>query len=295
MGYSNHELDGRNLDLVPPSRTCAADYLKLLHGCYKSPLPNPSLSKVKLDDGRVITVVREDKLPAGSKSRMAHALVAHSKAKVFTYAQMKNGYAGISLAWACKELGRDCVLYIPETKHGKLSPHQQRCADLGALIIPHKIYGASGLRKAAREHAQDIPDGRYIDMGMRGEPLCTAALISACQSIKKSIGNPPEIWSVISTGQLTRSLQIAFPKSKPYGVAVARNIHKGEAGAITKNEATCGDDFPDMFNHPFEFNDDEDEDKQPPFPSAKNYDAKAWRYVVRYASHGALFWNVAGY
>ena len=33
----------------------------------------------------------------------------------------------------------------------------------------------------------------------------------------------------------------------------------------------------------------------PPFPSAPNYDAKAWRFIKEYASDGAYFWNVAGY
>lgn len=290
MTHNNHTLDGKNLDIKPPSLTTAKDYLALLHGCYKSPLPNPSLQKVKLTNGKTITVVREDKLPAGSKSRMAHALISHSDRETFTYAQMKNGYAGISLAWACKELNRNCILFIPETKHGKLSPHQQRCQDLGALIIPKKIYGASGLRKAARDYASQITGGRYIDMGMRGEPICTAALISTCQSIKKAIGQPKEVWSVISTGQLTRSMQIAFPDAMFYGVAVARNIHEGEAGCI---QNVPGGEH--LFSHPYDFNDDEDLDKQPPFPSARNYDAKAWRFINEYAQEGALFWNVAGY
>lgn len=289
MTHNVHELDGKNMDIKSPSPATWQDYLKLLHGCYKSPLPNPSLQTVQLKNGKKVTVVREDKLPAGSKSRMAHALISHSDKKVFTYAQMKNGYAGISLAWACKELGKDCVLYIPKTKSGILSPHQKRCQDLGALIIPHQIYGASGLRKAARDHANDLDDGRYVDMGMKNEPICTAALISACRSIVKAIGHPPEVWSVISTGQLTRSMQIAFPESMFYGVAVARNIHAGEAGVI---QNMPGGEH--LFSHPYDFNDDEDDDKLPPFPSCKNYDAKAWRYVEEFAQDGALFWNVAG-
>ena len=31
---------------------------------------------------------------------------------------------------------------------------------------------------------------------------------------------------------------------------------------------------------------------KPPFPSAPTYDAKAWEFMKRYASPGALFWNV---
>ena len=32
----------------------------------------------------------------------------------------------------------------------------------------------------------------------------------------------------------------------------------------------------------------------PPFPSALNYDAKAWEFMVKHGNPGAWFWNVGG-
>lgn len=282
MKHDTHVLDGQNMDVKPPLNTYE-DFLRLVQDI-PDELPNPVVEKVQLKNGKSVYVVREDLLEVGSKARLAYALIsACPEFDTFCYAQPKNGYAGISLSWAAKKLGKKCVLYVPEAK-GPLSAHQERCALNGAEIYKKKIYGMSGLRKAARDHATTVK-GRYIDMGMRGEPIATAALVRACRQVAAQIGEPKEVWSVLSTGQLTRSLQIAFPEATPFGVAVARNMHKGETGRLIPEN---------VFSHPFTFHKNEAQEHLPPFPSAANYDAKAWRFIEEHASDGALFWNVAG-
>ena len=65
-------------------------------------------------------------------------------------------------------------------------------------------------------------------------------------------------------------------------MAVARNIQEGERGRAT------------VWSHPKAFNQNVDAKFIPPFPSAQNYDAKAWEFMKKHGNPGAWFWNVGG-
>jgi hypothetical protein len=112
--------------------------------------------------------------------------------------------------------------------------------------------------------------------------LVTAAAVKVAYDLAEKHGYPEEVWSAISTGVLSRSLQIAWPDAKFNAVAVARNIQKGERGRAT------------IWSHPKAFTQNVDKEYYPPFPSALNYDAKAWEFMVKNGTPGAWFWNVGG-
>ena len=102
----------------------------------------------------------------------------------------------------------------------------------------------------------------------------------ACQHIAtaaQSIGmQPSEVWTVAGSGVLTRSLQLAWPVASFNAVLVGKkDSDVGKARRII---------HADSFDAPARI--------LPPFPSAKNYDAKAWEHIKRQASSGALLWNV---
>ena len=118
-------------------------------------------------------------------------------------------------------------------------------------------------------------------LGLKHE-LVTAAAVKVAHTIAETHGYPDEVWSAISTGVLQRSLQIAWPDAKFHGVAVARNIKKGERGIA------------EVWSHPKAFTQDVDPKYNPPFPSAMNYDAKAWEFMKKNGTPGAWFWNVGG-
>lgn len=82
--------------------------------------------------------------------------------------------------------------------------------------------------------------------------------------------------SVQRSGALSRALQIAWPDASFKAVQVGATPDVGRAT---------------LYKAPERF---EVDAKGPvPFPSCRNYDAKAWQFVARYAKTGALFWNVA--
>jgi hypothetical protein len=136
------------------------------------------------------------------------------------------------------------------------------------------------LNAHAKQWAEDN-DAFFIPLGLRHE-LVTAAAVKVAYDLAEKHGYPEEVWSAISTGVLSRSLQIAWPDAKFNAVAVARNIQKGERGRAT------------IWSHPKAFTQNVDKEYYPPFPSALNYDAKAWEFMVKNGTPGAWFWNVGG-
>ncbi len=89
------------------------------------------------------------------------------------------------------------------------------------------------------------------------------------------------MWSVISTGVLSRTMQIALPDTKFKAVAVARNIQQGELGRA---------DFY-SYHKPFNSKSDLIPDK---FNCESSYDSKGWDYMVKYGQEGDWFFSVAG-
>ena len=47
-----------------------------------------------------------------------------------------------------------------------------------------------------------------------------------------------------------------------------------------------------IYKSPYEF--DKKETILPPYPSVDNYDAKVWRFVLKYAKNGDYVYNIAG-
>jgi hypothetical protein len=94
------------------------------------------------------------------------------------------------------------------------------------------------------------------------------------------IPEPEEVWVAISTGVLSRALQIAWPNAKFNCVAVARNLKEGELGRAS------------VISEPMEFQTPEKKENLPPFPTVPTYDAKVWKYIPKNTGRNILMWNV---
>lgn len=132
----------------------------------------------------------------------------------------------------------------------------------------------------------------FVPFGLDHELVVAAGVKSTIQQW----GNrpaPENIVSVISTGVLSRTLQIAFPDSKFHGVAVARNLHPGEIGRANVKS----------YDRPF-LQDSRIVGWFDDFDSAPNYDLKGFEYLAFHhfgianvgnlLNPSTLFWNVAG-
>lgn len=271
MSHNNHTKSSFNqdLNLAYPNRDAWLE----LAGDWKDPFPAPI---VKEHEG--FNVVREDLMGFGSKCRFGDILVQSCPSDTLVYVQPRYGFAGISLAYLAEKYNKKLVLFSPSQK--EISDHQAICIERGADMKFRRIAAMPNLNKIAADWAKEN-NGFFIPLGLRHE-LVTAAAVKVAYDMAQVHGEPKEVWSAISTGVLSRALQIAWPNAEFNGVAVARNIKDGERGRAT------------IWSHPKEFSQNVASEFEPPFPSALNYDAKAWEFMVKNGNPGAWLWNVGG-
>ena len=262
MPHNNHVIDGVNADLVGKSLNY---YLDLI-GDYVSPYPDPV---VKTHEG--VRVVRDDLL-TGSKVRGGDLLATRVEQERMVYVQPRTGLAGVSLLDVCERRKKKLTLWMPSSK--KVSPHQAICIERGADARFLRIAAMPNLNKIAKEWAEEFGHF-FIPLGLRHE-FVTAGIIQAALKIDP----PEEVWTVCSTGVLTRALQIAWPGAEFHAVAVARNMKAGELGKASVTSA------PEAFTQKVK------PGEEPPFPSVNTYDAKGWREAPKNSGRDVLFWNV---
>lgn len=268
MSHNKHIEDGFNRDQGMMMPLQAIEYYMNLAMDWTD--PNPPIVET-IHDG--IRVVRDD-LITGTKVRGADLLMSQIKEDTVAYVQPRTGLAGISILEVAKRHNKKVRLYMPSSK--RISHHQACCIERGAQVSFHRIAAMPNLNKIAAEDAKK--NGYYfIPLGLKHK-LVTAGLIK----IARSLVHPSEVYTVISTGVLSRALQIAWPRAKFTAVAVARNMKAGESGRAN------------IISAPEPFTKSIKEEDMPPFPSIGTYDAKAWKYIPKNTGKDILFWNVGG-
>lgn len=270
MPHNTHTTSDRNQDL--DDGRDLSYYLDLAKR-WRDPYPKP-----KVETCGDFFVVREDMID-GSKARFGSLLVQRMEHDTMVYVAPRHGHAGISLAHLAKRYGKTLYLFMPACK--RISENQARAIELGAIPKFYRIAAMPNLNKKAKEWA-DERGAFFIPLGLRHQ-LVTAAIVKTAYGLAEEWkGQPWEFWTAMSTGVLSRALQIAWPDALCNGVAVARNIHEGEKGTAK------------VRSHYLDFSEPIAQGLRPPFPCASNYDAKAWEFMQQHASKGAVFWNVAG-
>ncbi len=265
MTHNKHVIDGINMDLVWRSKQYYLD----LAGDWEDPYGAPVIETY---DG--VRVVRDD-LITGSKVRGGDCLISKiaPEQDTIVYVQPRFGLAGVSILDVAKRHGKKVVLFMPSSK--RISHHQACCIERGAEAKFVRIAAMPNLNRIAKAWAEERPNCFFVPLGLKHE-LVTAGFVKTMSNMPE----PEEAWSVISTGVLSRSMQIAWPNTKFHAVAVARNLKAGELGRA------------DVLSAPEQFTQAVKGDDIPPFPSVETYDAKCWRYIPKNTGRDILFWNV---
>lgn len=214
-----------------------------------------------------IVVVRDDLLPGGTKQRALPALL--TDAAEYVYASPACGYAQVALAHACVAVGKQATIFT--AKRAQLHPRTQEAQRVGARIVLVPTGYLSNCQAKARAYAE-AAGARYLPFGV-DLPAMGDALAGVARALPL---HPSEVWTVAGSGTLSRALQQAWPAATFHAVQIGKVPRVGQARLYVATER-------------FE----QEAAERPPFPSCSNYDAKAWRFVQRQASPGAVFWNVA--
>lgn len=248
----------------------AEDYISLI-GDWSDPLDPPIV-----ENHEGFQVVRDDLIGGGSKMRFADYLISsNQEIEEWVYGSSPaTGYAQISLSYLCRKYGKNAVIFMADRAVEKRHPYQLQAMEAGADMrwVPNGMLSVT--EKRARDYVSDSPlSRRLLPIGF-DDPTVIASIIRVAQSMDVS---PSEVWTVGSSGTLTRGLQLAWPNAEFHCVCVG---HKGDYGRAKTYQCDI------------KFDKSVKEENAPPFPSAPTYDAKAWEFMREYASPGALFWNV---
>ena len=234
---------------------------------FKTNLPKPI---VKEHDG--IQVVRDDLIEGGTKRRAFYTYIKSKDYDEFVYASPRQGYAQLSLAYACRDLGRKATVTVPQGQRYWLT---YKAEELGANIIEVPMGFLTNIQAKARYYCQEN-NAHLIPFG-GDHPIIVEAMRRTALSLNL---NPTEVWTVMSSGVLSRGLQGAWPDAKVYGVRIGHNTTPQEQGRA------------ETYKSRYKFQQECKEDERPPFPSSLTYDSKAWSFMKEYANKNALFWNV---
>lgn len=269
MSHNKHIIDSINKDAqLWPGCTYeeARDYYLNLAAGWTPYNPNPVVVE---HEG--VRVVRDD-LIVGTKTRAGDLLASKTNHNTIVYSQPRTGLAGVSILDVARHHNKKVVLFMPASQI--ISHHQACCIEQGAEVHFKRIASMPNLNKYASEWA-DNNNAFFVPLGLKHE-LATAGIVHAASKIDP----PDEAYVAISTGVLSRALQIAWPKTKFTCIAVARNLKAGELGRA------------DVISDPLPFTTAEKEVNMPPFPSIATYDSKVWKYVPKNSGRNVLMWNV---
>lgn len=251
---------------------------------WHDPYPSPVVELYDTRRKGKVQVVRDDLLEGGSKVRFIDYLIGHDpdNAHVTEWVfggSNKIGWGPISLSYVCAKYGKRATFFM--AKRARPTPHQQRVLDLGGKIIWVDFGMLTVTLSRARNYVEDAPQFRKeLPLGLEHASVI-ASIVKVARDIKWPI-EPTEIWSVGSSGTLNRGLQAAFPNLPATVIQTGHEMTTKEIGRAERLKS------------PYKFDQPVIAGEAPPFPSALEYDAKAWKWVKSYAKNGAIFWNVAG-
>jgi len=225
-----------------------------------------------------IYVVRDDMIDGGSKSRFIQKIIRESPEVEMVYGSSPaTGYAQISLAKVCAHYNKKAILFMAKRNQQNLHPYQLKSMQYGATINMVENGMLSVTQKRARDYVAQEPLLRKLfPIGFD----CIEVLHSIRDLAKSLPVVPTEVWTVGSSGTLTRGLQLAWPGAEFNCVSVGHKMGQGELGCAK------------MYKCEIPFDKPVKPEDAPPFPSVPTYDAKAWKFIKQYAKPGALFWNV---
>jgi len=248
--------------------------------------PNPA-PIVEVYQG--IHVVRDDMLAAGTKVRGVDYLIGHdaryAHIEEWVYGSCPaSGYAQISLPTVCGRYQKRAVIFMAKRRLDALHPYQQRGLDAGADVhwVPNGMLSVTQAR--AREYVEESPTTRMLlPIGLE-HPTVSGSFIRVARNLPIT---PQYVWTVGSSGTLNRSLQLAWPKAEVHVVSTGHQMSEQEIGRAHFHRS------------PYTFNKGVPLHERPPFPSAVEYDAKAWVPMMDWyrtarppGTGVVLFWNV---
>ena len=215
-----------------------------------------------------IDVLRDDLLVGGTKSLLMNQL--DTSVEEYVYVSPVYGALQVALSDFCNKNDIRCT--IISAKRKVRHPNTNKAEELGSKIIEIPYGYMVVLNKHKRDYLLNNPSAKEIPFGLDTE---VSRDIIAERS--KILDRYDEVWCVIGSGVLVEGILRGTTTAKIKGVVVGKEY--------TNNHHRL-----ELYHYHKPFNQSA---RKPPFPSTKNYDAKAWEYCMKYkTSLNTFFWNV---
>ena len=270
-----------------------------LAACRQTPLQHPDNFPFIVEnyyfDNLEITVVRDDLLCGGTKSRVLYPYLIDSglAEDYFDYVYVSPWYGGaqIALAWTCALLQQNlqqhyqATLFYPapeglegvevEPDDSRIPPYTRVALSYGAQVFfvsPGTEYQAAQ-DYIKTHHAYLLPSGFNT-------PYVSNLITDLASNLIPYLGRFDECWSAVGSGTLIRSLEKSKIADKYYGVCVFQECHNIGLAQPIFPEITFEETYPSSL--------------WPPFSSALHYDAKVWPFLIFNSTRERkiLYWNV---
>lgn len=232
---------------------------------------NPELEITEIDG---LNVVRGDSIFGGVKLLCLRGFLNEEvDEETVVYCAHEYGHSSLALGLAGKEVDKKVVLFFAgEKANTYVQEEVDKLENVESIFLPD-VKHQSELVEIAKEYAKHHK-ARYLPVGFN-EPAFTKRLTQLAQSLGVY---PKEVWVSAGSGATARCLRVAWPQAK-FCV-----VNLGMMPTLTV-------DADELYVVPEE--PDKEAELPPPYPSAKYYDAKIWRFIKDHASQGALIWNIA--
>ena len=251
--------------------------------------PNPAPVVEPLRDDPHTLVVRDDVLPGGTKRRALDYLIGHHPVyagiQEWVYGSSPaHGYAQVAVSLVCRHYHKQAVLFMADRDASTRHPLQHAGLLAGGDYrwVPNGMLSVT--EKRARDYVAESPEIRAL-LPMGGNtPEALASLVQVMRRLDVPVTEEWHLWSVISSGTLSRALQMAFPQATVHGVIVGHQPTPEQAGRALLDQS------------PYAFRNRIKTQDAPPYPSAAEYDAKLWPFFRdwrrEHPTTPALIWNV---
>jgi len=224
-------------------------------------------------------VWRDDLIDGGTKSRFIKPYIERRLENFdeFIYASPRVGYGQFALSVLCNQLGCKSTIFVSK---GELTEISKQCIELGSNVIQVSMGFLTNLHHKSKKYRDENPNSFLLPFGYDDEEIINDGI-----EIIKNLydwNSYDEVWSVISSGVLSRILQGVFIKSKIIGVRIGHQTTEKEQGRAK------------LLVSRYEFRRTCVIKERPPFPSNLYYDSKGWKPFVEQSKSNSLFWNCGG-
>lgn len=233
-------------------------------------------------ENKTFNIFRDDYLIGGTKQRAVIPYIEQSNKKEFVYAGPIYGYAQIALSYGVKLTRRKGTLFVEKTEH--LYPFTKYAYSFGntEIIQVPKPNHLKIVQEKAKIYSEKLSGVQLLSFGLNDDTYKRLFYENLKKAMPKHLleNNPKRLWLVAGSATILNVLAKIFTKTFFLVVQVGKKIWPDQLIEGRSKLYISDEKFANVAIN------------QPPYQSVSTYDAKLWKYVMKYGKTGDYIWNV---